>query len=40
MIQMSMIYDDDARRSGRAVLTVYGIGTFSVLSGRENLSIT
>ncbi|UDJ86336.1 DUF2778 domain-containing protein [Erwinia amylovora] len=35
MIQMSMIYDDDARRSGRAVLTVYGIGTFSVLSGRE-----
>lgn len=33
MIQMSMTYD--ARRSGKAVLTVYGIGTFTVLSGRE-----
>lgn len=35
MIQMSMTYDDDARRSGKAVLTVYGVGTFPVLSGRQ-----
>lgn len=32
---MSMTYDDDARRSGRAMFHVYGIGTFPVLSGRE-----
>ena len=35
MIQMQMVYDDAARKSGKATLTVYGVGSFSVLSGRE-----
>ncbi|MBP2170466.1 hypothetical protein J2125_003658 [Erwinia toletana] len=35
MIQMQMVYDDAARKTGRAQLTVYGVGTYAVLSGRD-----
>ncbi|WP_197531936.1 DUF2778 domain-containing protein [Erwinia tasmaniensis] len=34
MLKMRMVYDDEARKSGKGSLMVYGVGNFPVLSGR------
>lgn len=35
MLTMEMVYDDKARKTGRAQLMVYGVGSYPVLSGRD-----